>query len=564
MTKLTTSQYAIFMIAALTILITVPSAYANTLVLDASCLNKNEKNGTCKAPDNEKYIWLSAAIGKAESGDTISIKNGTYDNDLHQITIGKPLTIQSASPSDRVTFSGPVNIRITSDDVTIKGITFKNTSKAIPSDFQPAPVINIANGLSDITIHNNTFRDTNGHGIRIELKPETDFPMKNLTVTDNVFKNIGTFTKPHDSRAEKAFTAIHLVGNIAGSALGIKDSKITGNTIDTTTGYGIGLGNAENILVQDNTISNVPASAITVRLGGNQMQILDNYIHNANSAVGHNEVPENERKGGSVIFWTAGGLTNITFSNNIISGGNNGIVNCAGICKGANLDHLAGARNNLDELNATRDNSRTNIFTHNTFDNVKGFDIINRATGPMIAPLNYYGSPASPLVQNVTDPTIRGDVVYGPWYADASLTQIAVSSGSQQTQISAYNTCSVALEKSSLDLPLSEYGKTSGIDTQGVTNAGSAELSAIEVRVSDWTDNTGSTVPDVHSEVKPRATTSWNVVKPGSSVEITENLPQPRDGSSKLSLDYRVDMTGNSNGPSGPIKQTVTYIADCS
>ncbi len=573
MKKLTALQYTIFMVAALTILITVPSAYAATLVLDASCPNKNEANGTCRAPDDGKYIWLMPAIRNAQPGDTISILNGTYDKDRNQIVISKPLTIQSASASDRVTFSGPVNLRISSDDVTIKGITFKNTTKNVPSTDTPAPVITLANGLSDVTIHNNTFRDTNGHGIRIELRPQTPLPMENLTVSDNVFKNIGTFTAPHHPwRAEKNFTAIHLVGNHAGPALGINNSKIIGNTIDTTTGGGIGLGNAKNILVQNNTISNVPGSAIGVRLGGDNIQILDNRIHNANSAVGHNQVPEDERKGGAVVFWTAGGLTNIVFSNNTISGGNNGLVYCGGICAGVKLSELADARNNLDALNATRDTDRTNTFTHNTFDNVKGFDIVNRALGTLVATNNYHGE-AEPDFTKILD----GDIRYNPYYNDPER-RVLVDDGTGPVQKSTAHldvspVCSISLGSYIMDFTDAKYGATSSIIPNQIKNAGNRDLDAIKFTSTGWEKPDGSALPDAVSRVGTDVTSSASytpitTAPAGINFDDTDftgsnALPGP-SSSDSARVGFVLDLTGVATGADVTITESVTYSATCS
>ncbi len=579
MTKLTTSQYAIFMIAALTLLITVPSAYAATVNVNGTCQD-DDNDGTCN--DGTTFKNPSAAFTAAAQGDVIVVADGRYldfDDPVKYITLNKHITLKSTNgdhAKDDVIFNG-TGIRINADNVKVQGIKivdarshgiFVHPSKSnivVENNYINNTIyagIEIAGGSSHIIIDKNTFNNTGRDGIYVKDVA----PTQNLTVTDNVFNGIGTFYQPtlSDKQKEaKLYSAMTFV-NVESSQVGLHHSKITGNTIDTTTFGGINLRDAEGVLVLNNTISNVPGPAIKVK-STDQIRILDNHIHNANNVL-VNGIQEDIDNGiiteGAIVLWGETN-SNVVVNNNTIAGGNNGIVYCTGVC---GLRHQPSG--DYYYADATTDKAtktdNTNLFTHNTFDNVNGFYLMNMAVGTMIAPLNYYGSPASPLVQNATHPPIYGNVIFGPWYIDASLTQIAERSGSKQTQTGAYNTCSIDLDKSSLDLPPSQYGKTSGIATQGVTNAGSAELSAIEVRVSDWTDNTGSTVPDVHSEVKSSGENSWNVVKPGSSVEITDNLPQPRDGNSKLSLDYRVDMTGNSNGPSGPIKQTVTYIADCS
>ncbi len=89
MTKLTASQYAIFMIAALAVLVAVPSAYAATVNVDGSCRDTDDTTSAC---DNGiAYPTIQSAITAAADGDTISISAGSYDEG--SILVDKTLTI---------------------------------------------------------------------------------------------------------------------------------------------------------------------------------------------------------------------------------------------------------------------------------------------------------------------------------------------------------------------------------------------------------------------------------------------------------------------------------------
>ncbi len=595
-----TTQYAIFMIATLTMLIAVPSAFAATLQVDSNC-GDTDSDGTCN--DGTTYKTIQAALRNTTTvdGDIISIADGEYTSDNAWLTVWKSVTITSTNGDhklDDVLFKNAYfNLR--ANNTTIKGITFEDS---------PSHGVHFTSDVTGIVIEKNHFSHISKMGINIS--PDGD-RVSSVKILDNLFENIGyNSTDTAELSLYKSDKTIKPDNYSAMYVFNLVDSVISGNTIDKTTSNGMTLRHVADLIVTNNTIKNVPYGAINLLMSENSYHLVqDNTITNAtyldtwyldtkyaNGTTYAEKILEGKAivKDGIIdenpAFSTAMSIratdtSSVAILDNVISNSKHGLTFCPGDCDPEtllpkDLQHLqtllfqCGDADScsLPDLQAKIDKMQRDwgrpssaIISGNAFDNVSGFEIINSIPDYVLsAPLNYYGSEKSPLITNQTENTIFGNVVFGPWYADAALTQVAEQSGSQQTSLTAYNTCSVALEKSKLDLPNSEYGKTSGIATQKVTNAGSVALSTIEVRVTDWTDETNTAVPNIHSEIKQQGTNSWNIVKPGSSLDITENLPVPRDGNSKMSLDYRVDMTGNSNGPSGSIKQTVTYIADCS
>ncbi len=359
MRKFTALQYTMFMVAALAVLVAVPSAYAATFNVDPLCDDADPNTPVCDDPAT--YRTIKSAIGAADPNDTISISAGTYDEG--RINVNKALTIEPAA-NERVVLDGASRLYVYSNDVTIKGITFKNTTSVY--------AITIGKTASDVTIHNNTLADTRGGGINTANAADT--LIQNLAVTDNVFENIGTFYEPGlnvTQKAKKLYTAMYFSTSKSNLG-GLQDSKITGNTIDTTTFSGIILSGAENILVENNKISNVPAPAIQLALGASRIQILDNDIRNANNALRYlNGVPEDTTEG-AIVLW-AKDSSHVTVSNNTVSGGNNGIVYCTGIC-GVSPNELGNAKHPGHIIDKTAKTNSTNTFTRNTFDSV-GADI---------------------------------------------------------------------------------------------------------------------------------------------------------------------------------------------
>ncbi len=559
MRKLNTLQYTMFMVAALAMLVAVPSAYAATVNVNPGCVDGDPNTPTCD--DGTTYPNIQFAIGNADPGDTVSISAGSYDEGT--ITVNKELTIEPAA-NQRVILNGTSRIDVNSDDVTIRGITFKNTTSAY--------AITIGETVSDVTIHNNTFADTRKHGMTTANTANT--MIQNLNVTDNVFKNIGTFYEPGlniDQKANKLYTAMFFPTRNSNLG-GLQDSYIAGNTIDTTTFAGINLSGAQNTLVKNNTISNLPAFAIQLALGGaSDIQILDNDIHNANNALVYlNGVPEDVTEG-AILIWAGNDNSHITVSNNTISGGNNGIVYCTGAC-GVSPGELGNTKNPLHIIDKTAKTDQTNKFTRNTFDSVGGKYIINQALGPLIATHNYYGT-AEPDFTTI----LSGDVHYNPYYNDPELQVLVDKTGTVQKSIAdldVSDVCSISLGTYIMNFDDAKYGTTSGIVQNQIKNAGNQDLGGIKFTSTGWLKPDKTPLSDAVSRV------GTNVGDPTSYTPITTTDPNgvnfddtdftgpnalPTSGSpGSASVGFVLDLTGVATGADVTITESVTYSATCS
>ncbi len=558
MRKLNTLQYTMFMIAALAVLVAVPSAYAATVNVDGSCRDTDDTTPAC---DNGiAYPTIQSAITAAADGDTISISAGSYDEG--SILVDKTLTIESDQATNaRVVLNGKSWINVTSSDVTIKDIIFEDNNAF-------HGVINLYKTPSGVTIHNNTFADTLDHGV--EITNTADTLIRDLSITDNVFKNIGAFYLDYwdtDRKAKNLRTAIYL--DASKSAIGgLQNSKITGNTIDTTTFAGITLAGSQNILVQNNTISNLPAGAIKLALGASHIQILDNDIRNANNALRYlNGVPEDVTEG-AVLLW-AKDVTHVTVSNNTITGGNNGIVYCTGAC-GVSPNLLGNAKPGFI-IDTTTKTDSTNTFTRNTFDSVGGRYIINQAFGPMVATHNYYGTAAPDFTA-----ILSGDVHYNPYYSDPELQVLVDKTGTVQKSIAdldVSDVCSISLGTYIIDFANAKYGSESSIVENQIKNAGNQDLGGIKFTSTGWLKPDKTPLPDAVSKVGTDVTSSasYSTINAGTAgitlnagaFDAPNTLPAPGSPDS-ASVGFVLDLIGVATGADVTITESVTYSATCS
>ncbi len=556
MRKFTALQYTMFMVAALAVLVAVPSAYAATFNVDPLCDDADPNTPVCDDPAT--YRTIKSAIGAADPNDTISISAGTYDEG--RINVNKALTIEPAA-NERVVLDGASRLYVYSNDVTIKGITFKNTTSVY--------AITIGKTASDVTIHNNTLADTRGGGINTANAADT--LIQNLAVTDNVFENIGTFYEPGlnvTQKAKKLHTAMYFSTSKSNLG-GLQNSNITGNIIDTATFAGINLGGTQNILVQNNTISNLPAFAIQLALGASHIQILDNDIHNANNALEYlNGVPEDVTEG-AILLW-AKDSSHVTVSGNSITGGNNGIVYCTGAC-GVSPTELGNAKNPSHIVDTTTKTDSTNTFTRNTFDSVGGRYIINQAFGPMVATHNYYGTAAPDFTA-----ILSGDINYNPYYNDPELQVLVDKTGTVQKSIAdldVSDVCSISLGTYVMDFDDAKYGATSGIVQNQIKNAGNQDLGGIKFTSSGWQKPDGSALSGAVSRVGTDVTSSasYSTINAGTAgitlnaADFTgPNALPTSESSGSASVGFVLDLSRVATGADVTITESVTYSATCS
>ncbi len=551
MKKFTALQYAIFVIAAPAVLVAVPSAHAAVIDVDGSCPDTDDDTPWCDL--DTEFPTVKSAIANATAGDTISVSAGTYDEGY--TLVKKSLTIEPAANA-RVVLNGTTIIDVQANATTIQGIIFQNTTSEKYS-------LRIGNSTSGVTIHNNTFADTRGNALRVASDSNT--LVRDLSVTDNVFKNIGTFYDPGLNAAQKAkkmSTAI-VSTNYPSDIARLQDSRITGNTIDTTTHGGINLANTENILVANNTISNTNGNSIHVSHSNHHIRILGNHISGANNA-GLNPT------GGAIVV-KANNTSHVTVHNNTISGGNNGILYCTELCNEL-PENRPGNPDPALKVHKTVMTDQTNLFTHNIFDNVSGYDIMNMARGPMIATHNYYGE-AEPDFTAI----LFGDIRYNPYYNDPER-RVLVDDGKGPVQrstadVDVSDVCSVSLGSYIIDFADAKYGATSGIVQNQIKNAGNRDLDAIKFTTTGWLKPDGSAlsgaVSRVGTDVASSASYAPIPTDPAGVNFDNRNFTGPNalpaSGSSGSALvGFVLDLTGVATGAGVTVTESVTYSGTCS
>jgi len=174
----------------------------------------------------EDYSTIQEAIGNADEGDTVFVKNGVYPVDENTtIVISKTLSLIGEDPANTVILGAfsmypenDVAIRLAAPSITISGFTITNCRVAIAIVnyyAEPYP--------SGCKIINNNFVN-NSEGIRSQ---RNDL----LISGNNITKNQGGIT---------GYNTENII--------------ITGNNI-SENGYGINIGICRNITVSENQIS---------------------------------------------------------------------------------------------------------------------------------------------------------------------------------------------------------------------------------------------------------------------------------------------------------------------
>ncbi len=370
-------------------------------------------------------------------------------------------------------------------------------------------------------------------------------------------------------KAKKLMSAMYFI-TLKSNAGGLQDSKITGNTIDTVTFAGINFVNGENILIQDNTFSNIPAAAIDLR-AGKHIRVLENHIHNASNTLEFLNGVKDDTLRGAIKLSGGEPMSHVTVGNNTISGGNNGIAFCTGKC-GVSPNELGNTKYHLHITDEATKIDSTNRFTHNTFDNIKGFDIINRAVGVMVATHNYYGE-AEPDFTKI----LSGDINYNPYYNDPELKVLVDDKkGTVQKSIAdlaVSDVCSISLGSYIMDFDDAKYGATSSIVQNQIKNAGNQDLGGIKFTSSGWQKPDKTALSGAVSKVGTDVTSSasYSTINAGTAgitlnaADFTgPNALPTSESSGSASVGFVLDLTGVATGADVTITESVTYSATCS
>ena len=228
---------------------------------------------------------LQDKIDNASYGDRIEIPNGTYRDVVLDITRPLTLTSESGRLGD-VIFTGLSRIEVEADNVTITGLSFRNTT-CLPGFAGSLIELRTYHDetLSNTVIEGNEFADT----CHAAIQQEGTGTVSGVSIRNNTLTNIGTKiapgrTGPIDTGGENEFQLFH---GAIGLAFHPVQSEVSGaisnNNITNTSAAGIRVFNADGLEVINNTISNTPASAIGLAHGPGNAVIAGNVITGANS-----------------------------------------------------------------------------------------------------------------------------------------------------------------------------------------------------------------------------------------------------------------------------------------
>ena len=219
------------------------------------------------------FTTIQAAVTAANAGDTIIVKDGTYNEN---ITVDKSLVIQSENGASQtivqaVTTTANV-FNVTAGNVTIDGFTASGATG------MGASGIRVANSYSSSCIVSNNLVSGNNQGISLEVT-------KDNTVSGNTCTASGRYGIYLSNTTGNTVTGNTFSNNTAGSgyALYLADNAdnntVSGNTSDSNT-YGIRVKAADSNTIFNNTFSD-NATGLEIATGSvGNVFYLNNFANN--------------------------------------------------------------------------------------------------------------------------------------------------------------------------------------------------------------------------------------------------------------------------------------------
>ncbi len=501
---------------------------------------------------------IKSKVESAPSGAVVTFEDGTYDS-IGTVKITKPLTLKSStgdqSDSD-ARFTRNITFDIRSDDVRVAGLKFVGVTSEAPVKVSYVTA-------SDVVIEKNLFDGMSKYGVYRYNNPNGDtFSLdkgtyaERMTVDQNVFRDIGFQGMSSAERTavtdDKTIPAGSKVG-IAIKVDGVRDSVISGNNIDKSTGSGILLNFAEDVTVKGNTISNVIADGIKVDRSASGIVIYDNQI--TKSAYADRFTDDDttakpiDSAHAAIAILKA---DDATVRDNVIGDSKTGILFCKGTCD-ENYEPIPES-----DSRSYSEGPSTGHVTRNILKDIGMQYIVNAQPDERLpAQLNYF---------DVADPgaKITGKVYYGPWYADEGLTTLSTTGAAQTSNARAFSssTCSISLEHSPMTFSNTIYGQNSDPQTQNVSNTGSSDLTGIMLESTGWKKADGTVLPTVHTDVRDTASNTYQKLSSTDTASFDTTLGA--SSADRLSLEFVMDLRDATTGPAEELTETVVYLASCS
>ncbi len=508
---------------------------------------------------SDNVATIKSKIENAPSGAVVTFEDGTYDS-IGKIMISKPLTLKSATgdqnDSDAI-FTRNITFEIRSSNVKVAGLEFVGVTSEAPVQ---VPWITV----SDVVIEKNLFDGTSNFGVYRfnDKKTDTDSLDKGtyaerLTVDQNVFKDIGFQGMSSAERTAVTNDKIIPAGSKVGFAIkidGVRDSVISRNEIDKSTGSGILLNFAEDVTVKGNTIKNVITDGIKVDRSASGIIIDGNNITNSAYADRFTDndttVKSNDSAYAAIAILKA---DDAVVRDNTIIQSKTGILFCKGTCD-ENYDPIP-----MSDSRSYSEGPSTGHVTGNILKDIGMQYIVNADPAKRLpAQLNYFDA-ADP------DSKIKGKVYYGPWYADEALTTLSTTGTAAQisnARAFSSSTCSISLERSSMTFSNTIYGQNSDTETQSVANAGSSDLTGIILESTGWKKADGTVLSTVHTDVKETGTDDYQKLSSTDTASFDTTLGA--SSADRLSLEFVMDLRDATSGPAEELTENVTYLASCS
>ena len=275
---------------------------------------------------------LQALIDEAPAGGTVAVGPGIYGDAVLQINRPLTLTSETGQPGAAI-FTGQSRIVVNSSQVTIAGLSFRDTSCMPGNGTAPAlveirteqPNENIVFSASNIIVKNNVFVDACQAAVQSVGRGGLS-----TTIRNNVIENVGTGAAPGRDAAAGAIVLTNTENR------GIT-ARIENNHIDGTGAAGIVVfqGAAQ---IFDNYIANTPASAVVLAYDGGTTNVRGNTIVNASNGPGA------AADGAAIAAWAD--YFRVFVVDNTIRASSGAYSVCAGVCAdGTGGTGTAGASN---------------------------------------------------------------------------------------------------------------------------------------------------------------------------------------------------------------------------
>ena len=210
---------------------------------------------TIVVPDD--YATITAAIDSASEGDTIFVKEGTYNENLE---INKTLSLLGEDKETTIIDGGKVGtvVNITQNSVKITGFTIRNSSNTPQSELSPPPI-----DAGILLYHNVHYCNITGNYL---TNNKNGIIIFSVSSNNNVFGN-------------------KIIDNKYGISLlySADNNTISGNEIRENDHAGIYMNQVLGNIISANNITNNNHGILTFEVSYNK--IIENQIENNNRGI---------------------------------------------------------------------------------------------------------------------------------------------------------------------------------------------------------------------------------------------------------------------------------------